>query len=206
MNAIAIPAGEVSRVELVAFTTRNEAWLGEEFRPPPTEESWEEILSDRTQRWYAIVGGQRGAAGSEQPASTSDEFSIGVLGMAVLSRMTPSPWRSAEIGFAVDSTLAGRGLVQASVPQLIDSLLSNELARIEARVDPSNCAAAISLHRLGFQFEGNARGCIDRRGGRRTQEQWAIIAADRVEAGPCVSGSTGSSGSGPERPIEARHG
>lgn len=169
-SPIAVPAGEVDAADLVAFAARNRAWMGEGFRPPPTLESWEATLSDRAQLWYAIV--------------ERWERDSGVLGMVVFARWAPPPWRSAEIGFAVDSGLAGQGLVQATVPSLLDTHLSSDLGRIEARVHLHNTRAARALRRLGFIFEGNARGCIDSSGWRRTQAQWAIIAADR-HAGAC---------------------
>jgi len=179
LNPVAVPANEVPPVDLVRFATRNDHWLGEGFRPPPTHESWQAVLTDRTQRWYAIVDDSARSPGTEQPG---DNCNSTVLGLVVFSRWIPPPWRSAEIGFAVDSRLTGQGLIQATVPRLLDAHLLAELARIEALVDPSNVRAAQSLSRLGFKFEGYARGCLDRQNERRTQAQWAIITADRVAA------------------------
>lgn len=162
-GAVARPASEVPVVALAAFATRSNGHLGEGFEPPPTCEAWRSVLRDPTQRWWAIIDG------------------TDVIGLVVLARWTAAPWRFAEIGFGLDAAVVGQGVIQRTVPHVISALLSNDLARIEARVDPGNARASRALRSLGFRLEGHARGCLDGVDGRRTQEQWAIIAADLSE-------------------------
>jgi RimJ/RimL family protein N-acetyltransferase len=164
--------------ELVSFATRNRDSLGEGFRPPPTLESWACVLGDPTQAWYAIVDHAEAREGSGHAQPAGNTASPIVLGLVVFSRWAGAPWRSAEIGYAVDSELVGRGLIQSAVPRLLATHLHDGLRRIEARVDLSNERAARSLARLGFRREGNARGCLDGSDQRRTQAQWAIITTD----------------------------
>jgi RimJ/RimL family protein N-acetyltransferase len=165
-GVVATPAIDVPVEALTSFARRSGSDLGEGFQPPPTREAWHAVLGDPSQRWYAVVGDE-----NEEQATT-------VIGLVVFSRWTPAPWRSAEIGFGLDAAVVGRGVIQSAVPLLLTSLLGHELARIEARVDPSNQRASRALRALGFRFEGHARGCLDGVDGRRTQEQWAIIAGD----------------------------
>lgn len=165
-HVLATPATEVPVDALTSFATRSGTDLGEGFQPPPTREAWDAVLGDPSQRWYAVVG------------DANEEQATAVIGLVVFSRWTPAPWRSAEIGFGLDAAVVGRGVIQRAVPRLLSSLLDDELARIEARVDPSNQRASCALRALGFRFEGHARGCLDGVDGRRTQEQWAIIASD----------------------------
>lgn len=162
-GVLATPASDVPVAALTAFATRNTADLGEGFEPPPTREAWRAVLQDSSQRWFAITDG------------------TSVIGLVVFTRWTAAPWRYAEIGFGLDAGVVGQGVIQRTVPHLISTLLSNELARIEARVDPSNVRATRALRSLGFRFEGVARGCLDGVDGRRNQEQWAIIAADLAD-------------------------
>jgi RimJ/RimL family protein N-acetyltransferase len=170
-GVVATPASDVSMGALAAFATRNSGDLGEGFEPPPTREAWRAVLRDPSQRWYAIV------AGANKGHATT------VIGLVVFSRWTTAPWRSAEIGFGLDATVVGQGVIQRTVPRILLALLSDDLARIEARVDPSNGRASRALSALGFRFEGHARGCLDGVDGRRTQEQWAIITADLADDG-----------------------
>jgi RimJ/RimL family protein N-acetyltransferase len=169
---------EVETAHLIEFAERNERWLGVRFCPPRTPAAWTSTLADGTQRWYAIVPG---SSAIDPPVSASQPRrpAPAVIGLVVFSRWAPSPWRSAEIGFAVDADFAGKGLIQTAVPGLLDELLGDELSRIEARVDPDNNQSAKSLARLGFSLEGHARHCVDGRDGRRTQAQWAITSVDR---------------------------
>lgn len=165
--------------DLVEFGWRNDGWLGDGFRPPPTEAAWAAVGSDPTQAWFAIVPGRSLTTPVDPLPPSRSRPAPGVVGLLVLSRIAPAPWRSAEFGFAVDRSFAGQGLIQTTAPGLLDTFLLLEVARVEARVDPDNGPAVRVLQRLGFSFEGHARGSLDGRGGRRTQAQWAITSADR---------------------------
>lgn len=189
-SVVAAPASQVPVDTLTSFAARSRAEFGEGFQPPPTREAWDAVLADPSQRWYAIVGGA-----NEGPARA-------VIGLVVLSRWTPAPWRSAEIGFGLEAAVVGRGVIQRAVPHLLSTLLNDELARIEARVDPNNERASRALNALGFRFEGHARGCLDGADGRRTQEQWAIIATDLLGRGGPADHADGSTG---EADRAARH-
>ena len=166
-NSIKVtPAIEIPLDLLICFAARNRGDLGEGFQPPPTREAWHAVLADPGQRWYAIVD------------VVNQGLATVVIGLVVFSRWTNAPWRSAEIGFGLESAVVGHGVIQRAVPHLLAELLNNELARIEARVDPDNERATRALSMLGFRFEGHARGCLDGVDGRRAQEQWAIVTAD----------------------------
>lgn len=182
-RVVATPAIELPVDLLICFAARNRGDLGEGFQPPPTREAWHAVLADPGQRWYAIVDG------------ANQELATVVIGLVVFSRWTNAPWRSAEIGFGLESAVVGQGVIQRAVPHLLAELLNNELARIEARVDPNNERAARALSVLGFRFEGHARGCLDGVDGRRTQEQWAIITAD-------LSGNDGQADHSDDSPYE----
>lgn len=146
--------------DLSRFAQRNQAWFGDRFTCPPSPSAWSEVVADPTQRWFAMI--------------EEDE----VVGVLVVARCAGPPWRSGEIGFAVDQAHERHGCIQRWVPAIIEGLLSEEFGRLEARVDPRNEPAAQALARLGFRREGTARACLDGGAGRIDQVQWAIVTTD----------------------------
>lgn len=157
------PADAVDRRLLVAFSERNAGSDPVHFQAPPNAEAWTCALADASQRWYALL-----------------DHETSVVGLVVFSRCAGPPWRIAEVGYAVDEAAVGRGYVQRGVGPLLRHHLGTDLARVEARVEPTNERAARSLARLGFRLEGRARACLDGPGGRIDQDQWAIVAGDEI--------------------------
>lgn len=162
--------------ELCAFAERNRSWFGSRFGCPSTPEGWGGVAADPGQRWYALV--------------ERDE----VVGLVVLTRLSGAPWRSAELGFAVDEAHRGRGCLQRGLAELLPVLLRGGLRRLEARVHPDDPAPARSLARAGFQLEGRARGCQDGPDGRIDQHQWAFITSDLSRDEPAGAGHAGARG------------
>lgn len=174
-------ADAIDRQLLVDFSERNAGWDPVHFQAPPTAEAWACALADPSQRWYALIDGE-----------------TSVVGLVVLSRCTGAPWRTAEVGYAIDEAAVGRGYVQRGVGPLLRHHLETDLGRIEARVEPSNERAARSLARLGFRLEGRARSCLDGHGTRIDQDQWAVVAGDDVgpHSGDAATGTGGDAAHG----------
>jgi [ribosomal protein S5]-alanine N-acetyltransferase len=66
--------------------------------------------------------------------------------------------RRAEIGYALQPSIWGQGLVQEAVSVVLAyGFATLNLNRVEADIDPRNTVSARSLERLGFQQEGLLR-------------------------------------------------
>ncbi len=66
--------------------------------------------------------------------------------------------RRAEVGYALDRAVRGRGLMHEALTALLSyGFTTIELHRVEADIDPRNLASARSLERLGFVREGLLR-------------------------------------------------
>lgn len=164
-------AAAIEQAKLLAFSERSANLDPVHFTAPPTAEAWASVLSDTSQHWYGLL---------------DDEDEL--VGLVVFSRITGPPWRTAEVGFALEASCVGRGLLQLGLGPLLCHHLGSDLRRIEARVEPSNERAARALAQLGFRFEGRARACLDGHAGRIDQDQWAIVSGDTIGIGEGGSG------------------
>src|ERR1700732_5196536 len=82
-HALAVTPDQIG--SLVAFGERNWDYHRPDFLAPPDARAWEHVLADPTQRWYAVW---------------SDDGTVAA--MICLCRLSGRPWRSAELGAAVD--------------------------------------------------------------------------------------------------------
>jgi RimJ/RimL family protein N-acetyltransferase len=144
---------------LVAFGERNRDYHRSDFLAPPDARAWEHVLADPTQRWYAVWG-DHGA----------------VAALICLCRMSGEPWRSAELGAAVDQECSGRGIVSGALRVLLSEILGQELLRVETLIDPRNVASEHLFAAVGFQYEGMSRQALDRGTGRIDVHRWATVA------------------------------
>ena len=92
--------------------------------------------------------------------------------------------RRAEIGYALDPRLWGRGLMTEALEPVIGWAFGElALHRLEADVDPDNAASLALLARFGFRREGLARErwCVN--GEWRDSVLLGLLAADYRRAG-----------------------
>ncbi len=136
---------------LTAFFTRNRAHLApwEPTRPDAfftVDEQHERLklarlehVAGRSYRWHVVDReGQ-------------------VIAMFALGRVERGARWSAELGFAVDAAIQGRGLATAGVAEVTRWADSIGISRLSAAYLPENIGSSVVLARSGFRVEGFAK-------------------------------------------------
>lgn len=104
---------------------------------------YSELEETGTGRWWAI-------------SSEEDEVFLGAAGFNNLSK----EHRKAELGFWLLPQYWGKGIIQESVPPVLDyGFRQLDLHRIEALVETGNNNSAKALLQLGFEKEGLMKDC-----------------------------------------------
>ena len=82
-----------------------------------------------------------------------------VIGSVHLSHIVRGAFQSCQLGYALDESFQGRGLMHEALRAVIDQAfsLSLNLHRIQAAVRPDNLRSVGVVQRLGFRDEGLAR-------------------------------------------------
>lgn len=99
-----------------------------------------------------------------------------VLGAIYIFPM--SEYGALEIGYQLHPGNFGKGYAQEALKSLIPELFFIGVFRIECRVDPDNQGSIKLLDRLGFFYEGNARGACLVRGVRRSEFVYSLLRTD----------------------------
>ena len=85
--------------------------------------------------------------------------------------------RSGEIGYWIDSSYEGRGLVSKAVAAVLDEAFGPlGLDRVVLRTDPANERSRALARRLGFTEEGLLRRALAFPGERRDQAVYGLLA------------------------------
>lgn len=80
------------------------------------------------------------------------------LGRVQLTQIARGPFCSAMLGYAIDATHEGRGLMREALQAVLDDAFGRlGLHRVQANVRPENTRSLGLLARLGFEHEGLAR-------------------------------------------------
>ena len=92
-----------------------------------------------------------------------------VIGSVHLSNIVRGAFQSCQLGYALDESLQGRGLMHEALRAAIDQAFSINIAlhRIQAAVRPENQRSIAVVKRLGFRDEGLARDYLYIDGGWR---------------------------------------
>ncbi|MEZ5372688.1 MAG: GNAT family protein [Microthrixaceae bacterium] len=110
----------------------------------------------------------------------------GYAGEINLSNIRRGPAQTALLGYWVDQTLAGRGLVPEGVVLALRFAFEDlGLHRVEAGVLPRNAASLRVMEKLGLTDEGITRGMLEINGRWEDHRRFAMLAedwADRREA------------------------
>lgn len=81
-----------------------------------------------------------------------------IVGSVALSNIVRGAFHSCHLGFSIDGSLVGRGLMSEAVQRLVDYAFDDlGLHRIEANYRPENTRSAALLRRLKFVPQGFAR-------------------------------------------------
>ena len=81
-----------------------------------------------------------------------------VIGSVHLSNIVRGPFQSCTLGYALDQTQQGQGLIHEALRGVIEQAFSTAIAlhRIQAAVRPENHRSLATVQRLGFRDEGLA--------------------------------------------------
>lgn len=145
---------ESSATSLADYQLRNRAHLDPWGPPAPEGFFGEQGQRERLQQ--ALRG---------EAAGTSQAFWLllkdapqRIIGHARLSQIERGPFCSAMLGYSIDATCEGRGLMQEALRAVIENAFSGDapLHRIQANVRTENVRSSSLLVRLGFAQEGFA--------------------------------------------------
>ena len=90
---------------------------------------------------------------------------------------------SVQIGYWIDSRLAGRGLMPLAVAMTADACFFDlGLHRVEINIRPENSKSLRVVEKLGFRFEGVRRGYMHIAGNWADHRSYALL-ADEVPTG-----------------------
>lgn len=150
-----LPAHEDLAARTAAFFSRNAAHLAPWDPPSPPDFATEAF---QRQRLHQHASDQ--AAGTVmrwwlQPLGEPDRL----VGQVSLTQISRGPFQNAMLGYALDGTLQGSGLMQEALRAVVACAFSPavNLHRIQASVRPENARSVAVLQRLGFDQEGLAR-------------------------------------------------
>ncbi|WP_077037037.1 GNAT family N-acetyltransferase [Pelomonas sp. KK5] len=101
-------------------------------------------------------------------------------GQVHVSQLARGALQSAMLGYSLDATLQGQGLMHEALLALIAEMFGPRvrLHRIQAAVRPQNLRSRKVLQRLGFQLEGLSRRYLFIDGGWRDHELFALLNED----------------------------
>jgi ribosomal-protein-alanine N-acetyltransferase len=81
-----------------------------------------------------------------------------IIGFCNFSQIFRGPFQACYLGYHIDSTFEGKGLMSEAVAKAIEYMFETQkLHRIMANYKPSNKRSARLLQKLGFVIEGHAK-------------------------------------------------
>ncbi|WP_323748065.1 GNAT family N-acetyltransferase [Catenulispora rubra] len=122
---------------------------------------------------------RRGRRPAGKPAALAAPAAHRLVGQLTVSSITWGSLRSANIGYWVDETVAGRGITPTAVALAVDHCFrAAGMHRIEVCIRPENAASLRVVHKLGFRSEGLRRAYLHIDGGWRDHEAFALTAEE----------------------------
>lgn len=112
------------------------------------------FAAGRALRWWLTPAPTPVGAWADAP--------LRVIGSVHLSGIVRGAFQSCNLGYALDATCQGRGLMHEALAAVIDEAFSPRLNlhRIQAAVRPENARSLAVLARLGFRSIGLASGYL----------------------------------------------
>lgn len=103
-----------------------------------------------------------------------------MIGQAHLTQVARAAFQNAILGYGLDRSAEGRGLMQEALRAVIAEMFGPEvrLHRIQAAVRPENARSRAVLQALGFQPEGLSRRYLFIDGAWRDHEVHALLNPD----------------------------
>ncbi len=101
------------------------------------------------------------------------------IGSLSFQHITPAPDASCQIGYRLDHEFTGCGyMTEALLAMIPKAFFHYHLHRMEANIQPENTASLKMMERLGFTFEGTARGRYLIGGTYRDHLRYSLLADD----------------------------
>ena len=173
----ALQAADVST--LLAYYDRNRDHLR---RWEPTRDA---SFYSRATQARLVQDAQRQARNGEALRYTirwladNDRRDAEILGLVSLTGIRRGVHQSAELGFSLDQTVTGKGVMFEAVRAVCRHAFAFlGLHRVEAYVQPDNERSRRLLDRSGFQNEGLMRGALQINGAWRDHRLYARLSTD----------------------------
>jgi ribosomal-protein-alanine N-acetyltransferase len=99
-----------------------------------------------------------------------------IVGVFNLSQIFRGPFQNAYLGYYVGAPFAGQGYMTEALNLVLrDAFGRLKLHRIEANIQPHNCASIALVRRAGFALEGYSPRYLKVAGRWRDHERWALL-------------------------------
>jgi [ribosomal protein S5]-alanine N-acetyltransferase len=109
-----------------------------------------------------------------------------LVGQLTVGGIAWGSFRSAHVGYWIDSAVAGRGIMPTALALAVDHCFRTVgLHRIEINIRPENSASLRVVEKLGFRDEGLRRSFLHIDGAWRDHRSFALT-ADELPAGGLV--------------------
>lgn len=150
---------------------RNEAWLNK--WEPSSPHSWAE--RNAVSAWPPLVSALRKAGRSGTMLPFVITYGGRLVGQVNVSNVVHGVLRSCTVGYWVDATVAGRGIVPTAVALTIDHCFAGVgMHRVEVDIRPENTASLRVVEKLGLRREGYYERFLDIDGAWRDHIAFAV--------------------------------
>ncbi len=163
-------AGEWSRSRLA-----NDDWLAR--WEPTSTQSWQSRNS--TREYHLALSRLRSAARLGTMLPFAVVYGDRLVGQLNVSNVVRGALRSCNVGYWIDSSVAGRGITPTALALVIDHCLTEaRLHRVEVNIRPENHASIRVVEKLRLRREGYHERFLDIDGGWRDHLCFAITAEE----------------------------
>lgn len=154
---------------------RNEAWL--EHWEPSSPLSWAE--RNGVSAWPALHSALRKAGRRGTMLPFAIFYGSRLAGQVNAANVVRGVQRSCTVGYWVDESVAGRGIVPTALALLIDHCFGAAgLHRVEIDIRPENTASLRVVEKLGLRKEGYRERYLDIDGAWRDHVSFAVTAEE----------------------------
>lgn len=153
----------------------NEAWLAP--WEPTAPVSWQQRHVPEAYRAMRRAATRRARAGTSLPFAVRVEGRL--AGQVTVDNIVQGALRSGNLGYWLDSAVAGRGMGSLAVALVCDHAFGPVgLHRLQADIRPENLPSRRLVERLGFRQEAMFRDYLDIDGAWRDHLGFALLAGE----------------------------
>jgi ribosomal-protein-alanine N-acetyltransferase len=170
-----VPLRRADARDWARVRTANEAWLSP--WEPSAALPWADRHTTAAYRAMRRAASRRARVGMSLPFALHYEGRF--AGQVTVDNIVRGALRSGNLGYWVDSAVAGRGVTSLAVALVCDHAFGPVgLHRLQADIRPENRPSRRLVERLGFRQEGLLRGYLDIDGAWRDHLGYALLAED----------------------------